>query len=202
MNLGAPLAGYGIALEPLGAAHLDELAPGLDPSCWQWTPMEPGPLPSTPAEHRRWLDKWYAIANEGVALRGDHVFCVRRLSDRALVGSTRYIMVTPAHRRLEIGWTFYRADARGTTVNPACKRLLLGRAFEEARCVRVELKCDARNARSRAAIKKLGAREEGTFRRHIILGDGYIRDSAYFSVLDDEWPDVRARLDARLEGQG
>jgi RimJ/RimL family protein N-acetyltransferase len=77
--------------------------------------------------------------------------------------------------------------------------LLLAHAFDELACVRVELKCDARNLTSRAAIAKLGAKEEGLFRRHLILGDGYIRDTVYFSILDSEWPDVRSRLDERLK---
>lgn len=192
------LAGHGVVLEPLVAAHIDELAPIMDDDCWRWTPMAPGPLPSTPAQHRAWLDRWLEIALAGVATGNERAFCVRRVADGALVGSTRYLAIAPADRRLEIGWTFYRADARGTFVNAACKRLLLGNAFDAIGCVRVELKCDARNARSRAAIKKLGATEEGTFRKHKILGDGYIRDSVYFSILDSEWPTVRTALDARL----
>jgi RimJ/RimL family protein N-acetyltransferase len=192
------LTGYGIALEPLRDEHVDELAPALDDECWRWTPMAPGPLPATLAEHAAWLSRWLEIARNNAVGGQEQPFCVRRLHDGALVGSTRYLAITPADRRLEIGWTFYRADARGTFVNPACKRLLMGHAFETLGCVRVELKCDARNARSRAAISKLGAREEGTLRKHKILGDGYIRDSVYFSVLDTEWPTVRAALEARL----
>lgn len=129
---------------------------------------------------------------------GDEPFCVRRVSDGALVGATRYMAVVEAHKRREIGGTFYGADARGGFVNPACKRLLLAHAFEALGCHRVELKTDVRNLASRAAITKLGAKQEGIFRRHTILGDGHVRDTVYFSIIDAEWPEVRAKLDLRL----
>jgi RimJ/RimL family protein N-acetyltransferase len=192
------LRGFGVSLEPLTPAHVDELVRVGDDVVWRYQPMAPGPLPRTPDEHRAWWTRWLELAERGIA-NGEEVFCVRRDLDGALVGSTRYLNVAAAHRRREIGGTFYRADARGNAVNPACKRLLLARAFDELACVRVELKCDARNLASRAAIAKLGAQEEGTFRRHMILGDGHIRDTVYFSILDSEWPAVRSRLDERLK---
>lgn len=192
------LEGYGVTLEPLEARHLDELAAHMDPEVWAWGPIAPGPLPSTIAEHRKWFDAWYQAAIAGQRAGSDEVFVVRRHRDGEIVGSTRYLAIVPSHKRLEIGGTFYRADARGTFVNPACKRLLLARAFDERRCNRVELKCDLRNKRSAAGIAKLGAKEEGIFRSHMVLGDGWIRDTLYFSIIASEWPDVRARLDARL----
>ncbi len=192
------LRGFGVSLEPLVPAHLDELVGVGDDVVWRYPPMAPGPLPRTADEHRAWWTRWFALAERAIA-NGEEVFCVRRDLDGALVGSTRYLNVAVAHRRREIGGTFYRADARGNAVNPACKRLLFAYAFDELACVRVELKCDARNLASRAAIAKLGAREEGIFRRHLVLGDGHIRDTVYFSILDSEWPEVRSRLDERLK---
>lgn len=135
-----------------------------------------------------------------IAEQREAVFTVRRLADGAIVGSTRYLNVAWRDRRVEIGGTFYAPSARRTSVNTACKRLLLGRAFEELHCLRVELKCDSRNAASRSAILRVGAKEEGLFRQHMVLGDGYVRDTVYFSVIDREWGGVRERLDAMLGG--
>ncbi len=184
------LEGHGVRLEPIEERHREGLrAAADDPAVWEFTPVDGrgGPL-------RAWLDVWLdrAIAS------GDLVLAVRRLEDDALVGSTRFLNVEPAHRRLEIGGTWYGADARGTTVNAACKLILLTQAFEVLDALRVELKCDARNVRSRRAIARLGATEEGVLRRHMILGDGWVRDTVYFSVLEDEWPRVRAGLEARV----
>ncbi|MEM1151635.1 MAG: GNAT family protein [Pseudomonadota bacterium] len=118
-----------------------------------------------------------------------------------VVGATSFLDVQPNHKRLEIGGTWYRHDMRATVVNPAAKFRLLERAF---RCGfdRVELKTDARNTRSRAAIAKLGGREEGTLRRHMINHDGRARDTVYFSILAAEWPEVRSRLEARISSLG
>lgn len=111
------------------------------------------------------------------------------------------VEIRPEHRRCEIGSTFYRPEARGGPVNPACKRLLLGHAFDGG-AVRVEIITDAINPGAQAAIRKLGARDEGVLRKHKITFMGRIRDTAQFSVLDDDWPEVRARLDARLAAFG
>lgn len=125
-------------------------------------------------------------------------FCVvDRAADRP-VGITTYLDIRPAHRGLEIGWTWYAPDRRGTLVNPACKRLLLHHAFETLGAIRVCLKTDERNARSRAAILKLGASFEGVLRQNIIMPDSFRRSTAMYSMLDSEWPGVRQRLDARL----
>lgn len=114
-----------------------------------------------------------------------------------IVGATCFLAVEPRHRRVEIGGTWYSAAVRGTQVNPACKYLLLDRAFAWG-ARRVELKTDANNTRSRAAIEKLGARFEGTLRNHMLLHDGRSRDTVYYSILPEEWPVVRAGLRARL----
>ena len=104
----------------------------------------------------------------------------------------------PAHRRVEIGWTFVGAKWQRTAINTAAKFLLLEYGFERLNCLRIELKTDSRNARSRGAIARIGATEEGTLRRHVICADGHLRDTIYFSIVADEWPGVKARLQARL----
>lgn len=132
-------------------------------------------------------------------------YVVRDLRTGELVGSTTYCSIREPDRGVEIGWTWYAPSVRGTAVNPECKQLLLRRAFEtdlfsEGPAIRVELKTDARNARSRAAILKLGAQFEGILRRHVIMPDGHLRDSAMYSIIADDWPEVRAGLDQRLRG--
>ena len=202
MSAAAPLCDEAIALEPLHRGHFDELVPILDDEIWRYQPIAPGALPRTAGEHADWLGRWFAASEAGIASGGEIVFCVRRLGDGAIVGSTRYLNIARAHLRLEIGGTFYRADARRTDVNTRCKRLLLARAFDELGCMRVELKCDARNLPSRTAIARLGATQEGIFRQHILLGDGHRRDTVYFAILDGEWPAIRARLDQRIRRSG
>jgi len=125
---------------------------------------------------------------------------VERASAR-IVGGTCYLDIRPMHRGLEVGATFYAKRVRGTKVNAACKRLLLGYAFEEAfdgRCERVQLKCDARNVASRMGIEKLGARFEGALRKHMVMHGGYVRDTLMYSIVRDEWASVREGLDRRL----
>jgi len=187
------LTGPIVALEPIAERHREELrAASDDAEVWRYSPVAGA---RTLSEH---LDKWFDVALANLASGKEIPFAIRRLADGRVVGSSRYLNLAPEHRRLEIGATWYAADARGTQVNPAAKLLLFEHAFEVLKSVRVELKCDARNLRSRRAIAALGAREEGTLRRHMILGDGFIRDTVYFSVLDDEWPAVRSRLLDRL----
>ena len=115
-----------------------------------------------------------------------------------IAGSSRYLNIAAEHRRLEIGHTFVGAAWQRTAVNSAAKLLLLAHAFERLGCIRIELKTDARNAQSRAAIARLGAKEEGVFRRHMICADGSRRDTVYFSIVSEEWPSIKARLVARL----
>jgi len=185
-----------VRLEPLAEAHRQELA-GLaeDPVRWEFAPVDAhgGPF-------AEWATRWFDSAMAAHAAGIQVIFVVRDLASQRTVGSTRYLNLEPAHRRLEIGSTFYGPSARGTYVNPACKHLLLAHAFDSLGAARVELKCDARNARSRAAIAALGAKEEGTLRRHMLLGDGFLRDTVYYSVLAHEWPAVRGSLEERLAG--
>ena len=125
-------------------------------------------------------------------------FVVWHKAERRYVGMTRYLNVEPPHRKLEIGSTWYEPSVWGGPVNPECKLLLMRHAFETLKFHRVEYKTDARNARSRAAILKLGATQEGIFRKHMIMADGHVRDSVYFSVIDEEWSEVKAGLERRL----
>lgn len=140
---------------------------------------------------------WWTTAMTAMAGGTRIPWAVRRKSDGALVGTTSLYEIRPEHRRCEIGSTFYRPEARGGPVNPACKRLLLGHAFG-AGAMRVEIITDALNPGSQAAIRKLGARDEGVRCKHKITWTGRVRDTAQFAILDEDWPGVRARLDARL----
>ena len=125
-------------------------------------------------------------------------FVVRRLFDNQLIGSTRYYDIALEHARLSIGYTWYVPEVWGSFVNPETKLLLLQYAFETLYVNRVQLKTDMRNARSRAAIKKLGATEEGILRQHMILEDGFVRDTVIFSIIKPEWPYIKAGLQKRL----
>ena len=115
-----------------------------------------------------------------------------------IVGSTRFLDISPANRSLEIGWTWLTPEVWRTRINTECKYLLLKHCFETLGTIRVQLKTDSRNLRSQAAMERIGAIREGVLRKHRILPDGYIRDSVYFSIVDDEWPKVKARLEAML----
>lgn len=183
------LEGRFVTLEPMEARHHADLlkAAESDPAIWKYIPVDPR---TTFASRLPWMVK----ENEAGRLM---TFVVRRIADMAVVGSTSYLAIQPADARVEIGFTWYVADAQGGPVNPECKYLLLANAFT-AHYNRVEFKTDAKNARSRAALKKLGATEEGTLRGHMWMPQGYFRDSVYFSILAPEWPEVKAGLERRL----
>jgi len=144
------------------------------------------------------MDEALYASDRGTA----YVFTVIDRATNRIVGSTRYMDIQAEHRGVEIGWTWYAPEVWGTAVNPECKLLLLTHAFEEWGAVRVMLKTDHRNARSQAAIRKLGAVYEGTLRQHRVRPDGTLRDTVVFSILDREWPAVRAGLYARLQALG
>jgi N-acetyltransferase len=182
------LAGRFVALEPLEPRHHDALiAAAADPEIWTYIPFDAreGFAPRLPA-----------MAAEMEAGR-QIAFAVRRLADDRIVGSTSYLAIAPADAKVEIGSTWYAAAARGGPVNPEAKLLLLENAFA-AHYNRVEFKTNALNLRSRAALLKLGAKEEGTLRGHMWMPQGYFRDSVFFSILATEWPQVRAGLERRL----
>jgi RimJ/RimL family protein N-acetyltransferase len=183
------LKGKFATLEPLEQRHHQGLlkAAASDPDIWRYIPVDPE---TKFASRLPWMMK----ENEVGRLI---TFVVRRHADDAIVGSTSYLAIQPADARVEIGFTWYVPGAQGGPVNPECKYLLLQNAFA-AHYNRVEFKTDAKNKRSQAALKKLGAKEEGTLRGHMWMPQGYFRDSVYFSVLAAEWPDVKAALERRL----
>jgi kynurenine formamidase/RimJ/RimL family protein N-acetyltransferase len=181
------LTGTRIRLEPLRAEHVDELAPhAVDPALWAFT-------------QQRILSRHDLQKNVGDALaerdKGLAVpFVVREIATGRAIGSTRYMNIDAAHRRLEIGWSWLGTAWHGTGVNAEMKLLMLRHAFEELGFVRVEFKANAQNARSRAALRKLGAREEGVFRKWRVGADGRTHDTAWYSILDTDWPAVKAAL--------
>ncbi|MFL5643836.1 MAG: GNAT family N-acetyltransferase [Chloroflexota bacterium] len=185
------LEGDRVRLEPLRADHLaDLLVVGLDPPVWRWTIMGP----QDEAGLRRWVDTALANAAEGI----ERPFAtVDRATGRA-IGSSRFMSIVPEHRRLEIGWTWVGTSWQRTGANREAKLLQLTHAFESLDAQRVEFKTHSRNERSRNALAGIGATFEGVFRNHMIMPDGSVRHSAYFSITSEEWPAVKDRLLAGL----
>jgi N-acetyltransferase len=185
------LCGETIRLEPLSWSHLSALTEaGADEHLWEWTPVSA----HTPELMREFVDDGLRQAERGAALP----FTIVVAADARIVGSTRLGNVDLANRRAEIGWTWVARPWQRTRVNTEAKYLLLHHAFETLGCIRVEFKADALNIQSRAAILRLGAKEEGVFRKHLITSTGRIRDTVWYSITDDDWPAVRDRLVARL----
>ena len=176
-----------VRLEPLSDAHVDDLLPaGRDADVWRYL--------SVPQPHDR--SSMAAVVEAAVADPDRIAWAV--VVGGGAVGSTSYLDVDLAVEGLEVGWTWYARSVWATQVNPTCKLLLLGHAFDALGAQRVTLKLDARNARSFRAVERLGARYDGTLRHHKRRNDGTVRDSAYFSILAAEWPAVRQGLLARL----
>lgn len=186
------LEGRRVRLEPLRAAHFDDLAEvAFDPVIWRWSALER----LDKAGLRDWMAAALANADAGLELP---FATVERSTGRA-VGSTRFMSIVPEHRRLEIGWTWLGTAFQRSGLNREAKLLQLTHAFEVLGANRVEFKTHAGNDRSRAALAGIGATFEGIFRNHMILPDGSIRHSAYFSVIAEEWPTVKAALAAGLD---
>jgi RimJ/RimL family protein N-acetyltransferase len=190
------LEGRHVRLEPLSRERHGEplVAVGLDPELWRWTIVKV----ETAADLGRYVEG--ALA-EQVAGRALPFALVERASGR-VVGSTRFMAIAVRHRRVEIGSTWIAKPWQRTTLNTEAKYLMLRHAFETWSCMRVELKTDTRNERSRQALLRLGLVEEGTYRKHMITERGEVRDTLYFSVVDDEWPAVKARLEGLLARRG
>jgi N-acetyltransferase len=185
------LEGAQVRLEPLTPAHHAAFCEvGLDPDLWQWIPYRATTADEMLAYIRSALDAQAA----GTALP---FATVERATGR-VIGSTRYMNIDRANRRVEIGATWIAKPWQRTAINTEAKYLMLRHAFETLGCVRVELKTDALNQKSRNAILRIGAKEEGTLRRHIVTWTGRVRDSVYFSILDSEWPAVKMALEAKL----
>jgi RimJ/RimL family protein N-acetyltransferase len=186
------LEGRVVRLEPLTEAHAEGLwEASRDARTWRWLSIV---QPATRAELSAWLDDALAAARAGTELP---LVTVGREEQRVL-GSTRFLALRPEHRSVEIGWTWLAPSAWGMGANVEAKLLMLTHAFDVWRCRRVELKTEALNERSRGAIEALGAAFEGIHRKHMLVRDGESRDSAWYSVTDDDWPDVRAHLEERL----
>ena len=189
-----PLENRFVRLEPLVSTLEDEVRAALDCDPASWDIM-------VAAAYGPYFDDWWHAALRAMAQGTRIAWAVRRLDDGTVVGTTSLYEIKPDYRRCEVGSTFYRPEARGGPVNPSCKRLLLGHAFDGG-AVRVEILTDAINRGSQAAIRNLGARDEGVLRKHKITFKGRIRDTAQFAILDDDWPGVRDRLEARLAAFG
>lgn len=185
------LTGVHIRLEPMRPSHARALLEaGRAEAIWSWMPARPVTLEQ--------MDRWLEKAMEAESQGREYPFVVVRLEDNRVIGSTRYLDVQEADRNVEIGWTWYTPDVWGGVVNPEAKYLLMRHAFDDWRAVRVALKTDVKNLHSQAAIKKLGARYEGTLRNQRIRPDGSYRDTVIFSVIESEWPQAKARLEERL----
>ena len=180
-----------VRLEPHAEAHREGLraAAKADAPLFAFMPAD-----ISGSHFDRWFD-WSAGVSDG---KRELAFSVIDLKTGLIAGSTRYLNIELAHRRVEIGHTWYARNNWGSAINPSCKFLLFAFAFDDLKLNRVELKCDARNSRSRAAILKLGAHEEGTLRQHMVMSDGFVRDTVYFSVVAKEWPSVTTQLQRRI----
>ncbi len=193
-GLSVPLTGSRVALEPLAEHHREGLHAAAvataDADGFRWMPATLG----DPAVLDGWLAQSLAARAEGE----EAPFATVDRASGAVIGSTRYLALRHPHRGLEVGWTWLAPSAWRTGANVESRLLLLGHAFETLGCVRVELKTDALNLRSRGAMERLPARFEGIHRQHMVRPDGTLRDSAYYSVIDREWPAVRANLERRL----
>jgi RimJ/RimL family protein N-acetyltransferase len=188
------LEGHHVRLEPLTRAHEESLnAVAADGELWKSTVT----IVPTPAEMAGYITE----ALDAQAKGDELPFVIIRKSTGRTVGTTRFYLIDRINRHVEIGYTWVAASAQRTAVNTEAKLLLLTHAFETWRCIRVSLITDVLNQQSRAAILRLGAKEEGIFRNHLIMPDGRYRDSVGFSIIETEWPEVKARLEARLGQQ-
>jgi len=183
------LEGFGVRLARADASHAPALFAVTPPDTFRYYIRWPGAW--TLEEFTRWYEEYRAEPRE-------HMYVVFDASDGRVLGSTSFLDIDPANRCVEIGATWYAQAARGTRVNPACKLIMLRHAFEALGCIRVTIKCNARNAHSAAAIRKLGATCEGVLRNHRVQCDGNPRDTMVFSVVPEEWPRVKAGLLARV----
>jgi N-acetyltransferase len=186
----ARLTGSYIQLIPLELEHKEVLwNASQNPDIWAFTTTNPL------GDHfDAWFEKAWRLTSEGK----QQMFVVERLSDKQVIGSTRYYDVSHENKRIMIGYTWYVPEEWGTKVNPECKLLVMQHAFETMNFNRIEFAVDSRNQRSRGALLKLGAKEEGLLRQHIVLANGYVRDTVIFSVIKSEWQMIKNKLLARL----
>ena len=186
------LFGKFVRLEPLSEAHVPDLAKvGLETEIWRF--MRYGNV-ETEAHLGAWVQELLDLQAQGT----DSPFAVIYQATGNAIGCTRYLNIDPPNRSLEIGGTWYGLEYQGTLVNRECKYLLLKHAFEVLDCIRVWFKADARNLRSQRALERIGVVKEGVLRNHMILPDGFIRDSVVYSLVPAEWPQVKQKLEAEL----
>lgn len=186
------LAGRHVRLEPLTEAHAGPLADiGLGTDIFRWYPV--------PVRDRADMEGWVATALAEQAAGKALPLVTIDAASGAIAGSTRFGAIDQDHRRAEIGWTWLAPRFQRTALNSEAKLLMLTHAFEVWGCTRIEFKTDSMNARSRAALARIGAVEEGIFRNHMVRADGTLRHSVYFSIIDREWPACKAGLTARLD---
>lgn len=187
------LSGSAVRLEPIRHEHAElfwDIAKGDLDDIFRWFPYRM----QTREDFQQWVAKALQEQERGESV----VFTTLESASGRVVGSTRFMNIDRNNRRVEIGSTWIAPAWQRTAVNTDAKYLMLRHAFEDWGCFRVELKTDALNQKSRNAILRLGAKEEGTFRRHVVTWTGRVRDSVYFSILDSEWPEVKAELERKL----
>jgi N-acetyltransferase len=187
------LEGSVVRLEPIRREHAElfwEVAKGDVEDIFRWIPYSL----KTPEDFQRLIEKAFDEQERGESV----VFATVVRSSGRVIGSTRFMNIDRVNRRVEIGSTWIAPARQRTRVNTEAKYLILRHAFEAWGCIRVELKTDALNHKSRNAILRIGAKQEGTLRRHLITGTGRVRDTVYFSILDDEWAEVKLKLEAYL----
>jgi RimJ/RimL family protein N-acetyltransferase len=181
-----------VRLEPIAPAHHERLlAASREAETWAWIDRR---VPESEEAFDAWFESRLAASKAGE----EWCFVTCSAIDGSPIGSSSYLTPRPEHEGLEIGWTWLHPSAWRTGANVEAKLLMAGCAFEELGCMRVEFKTDSRNDRSRAALLALGATFEGILRKHMLVPVIGVRDSAYFSITDEEWPTVRASLIARL----
>lgn len=185
------LTGRHVRLEPLQRTHAAALLPTIDEEVWQWLPND---MPRSVADVEVMLDDLLRLQAQGV----DLPFVIIDVATDAVIGSTRLLDLSVKYRHAEIGGTWLARTHWRSAANTEAKFLLLSHAFETWGCIRVQLKTDLRNERSQAAIARLGAVREGVLRKAVIVKGDYHRSSVYFSVIDDEWPDVKRNLEEKL----
>jgi RimJ/RimL family protein N-acetyltransferase len=186
------LEGRLIALEPIREDHLEPLrAVAADPVIWAWMQID--------GSEGEGFERWFAHALREAAAEREAPFVTIQREGGAVLGSTRYMTLRPEHRGVEIGNTWLAQSAWSTGANVEAKLLMLEHAFERVGAMRVEFKTDARNVESRRALEALPATFEGILRKHMLIHAG-IRDSAFYAITDDDWPDVKANLERRLQG--
>jgi RimJ/RimL family protein N-acetyltransferase len=191
-ELSQRLEGRLIALEPVEQEHRERFwEAAQDPEVWRLMPLDAG-------RDRERFDRWWEQLRTAFGAGEEVPFATVLRDESRLIGGTRFLTLRPEHRGVEIGHTWLRSDSWQSGANIEAKLLMLEHAFERCGCMRVEFKTDARNERSRRALEALPAQFEGIFRKHMLVRGGELRDSAYYAIVDDDWPRVRVNLERRL----